>query len=280
MGLDPFDVRGNVGFLSNARRTLLPLPLVDRLESPPQDALPPFEPRPLEALRDARIAVVAPAGGAASVALIGMARAFEEVELRPAAIEARSASALWAAMWAGGLSAGEMAERALSWRPQDVLGVQWTGAPRLALAALRGFSGLPKGEALEQLFDRHLWRMSVGQTEIPFHTLALNLDRDAVERLGSASTPDLTLGELARIAVARRERSEAVRVEGSFFVDARDGGAWVPADAVGFDHVLGRSLDGDGDGDGFYDVFLDRRRWPELIRRGHEAAVTALRAYR
>jgi NTE family protein len=276
MRLDPFDVRGNVGFLSNARRTLLPLPLVDRLESPPRDALPPFERRPLQAIQDARIAVVAPAGGAASVAVIGMARAFEEAGLRPAAIEARSASALWGAMWAGGLSADEMAERALSWRPQDVLGVQWTGAPRLALAALRGFSGLPKGAALEQLFDRHLWRMSAGQTEIPFHTLALNLDRGAVERLGSAATPDLSLGELARIAVAHRDRSEAVRVEGSFFVDARDE-AELPVDADEFDHVVGPPLEDAGDG--FYDVFLDRRRWPELIRRGHEAAGAALRSY-
>ena len=30
----------------------------------------------------------------------------------------------------------------------------------------------------------------------------------------------------------------------------------------------------------FYDVFLDRRRWPELIRRGYDAAVEALAPFR
>jgi hypothetical protein len=30
----------------------------------------------------------------------------------------------------------------------------------------------------------------------------------------------------------------------------------------------------------FYDVFLDRRRWPDLIRRGHAATVDALDPFR
>jgi hypothetical protein len=30
----------------------------------------------------------------------------------------------------------------------------------------------------------------------------------------------------------------------------------------------------------FYDVFLDRRRWPDLMRRGYDAAVEALAPFR
>jgi hypothetical protein len=29
-----------------------------------------------------------------------------------------------------------------------------------------------------------------------------------------------------------------------------------------------------------YDLFLDRRRWPDLMRRGYEATVEALRPFR
>ena len=30
----------------------------------------------------------------------------------------------------------------------------------------------------------------------------------------------------------------------------------------------------------FYDMFLDRRRWPQLMRRGYEATLEALRPFR
>ena len=33
-------------------------------------------------------------------------------------------------------------------------------------------------------------------------------------------------------------------------------------------------------GAAFYDLFLDRRRWPELMRRGHEATIEALAPFR
>jgi hypothetical protein len=275
MRLDPFDVRGNAGFLANARRTLLPLPIVDRPDVPPRDVLPPFEPRPAPGLAGKRVGVSATAAGAESVALVGMARAFEEADLRPAAIEAAAESAIWGAMWAGGVSADEMAQRALAWRPQDVLDVQWAGTPRLAIAALRGFAGLATGRALEQLFDRGLWHMTAGRTEIDFHVLARHLDGGATERLGTTTTPDLTLGELVRIAAARPRRSAAVRVEGRFYVGARATAA--PPHDRGLDHVFGPPLESGGDG--FYGVFLDRRRWPDLIRAGHSATAEKLARY-
>ncbi len=43
-----------------------------------------------------------------------------------------------------------MAEFSLSWRPEDYLDIQWLSLPRFALSALRGFTGLAKGEAIEQ----------------------------------------------------------------------------------------------------------------------------------
>lgn len=258
-------MRVDLGFLLNARQALLPLPVVDRVGAPPRDVLPPLRPAPAPDLAGRE--VVAADGSAASVGLVGLARAFEEAGERPERISACAASALWSAMWAAGRSAEEMADAALSWRPEPHLGVQWAGVPRLAVSALRGFSGLAKSEALEALFDRRTWRMAAGSTEIPIRTLAYDLGSRRFELLGSEATPEVTLGELARVAVALPRRSEAVRIEGRFYVDARA--------ARGF--TADRLRDGDAIDAGdapwdFYGVFLDRRRWPELIRAGYDDA--------
>src|SRR3954470_15743364 len=205
------------GFLVNARRTLLPLPLVDRPSRAPRPVFPSTRARPAAALRGKRVAVAGGAGGGRTVALIGVARAFEEARVEPKVVAASSGSVLWAAMWAAGLSAREMVDFSLSWRPQDYLGIQWARAPRVALAAARGFEGLANGEALETLFDRRLWHMTAGETEFPLRTLVYNLDTGKLEPFGSEHTPDLRLGELARIAMARP--GDAVRVDGHLYVD-------------------------------------------------------------
>jgi NTE family protein len=352
--IDPFNVKrvlervgrareelaaaADIGFLMNARRALLPLPLVDRPEPVPVDVLPPFARRPAPGLKGKRVAVVGSGGSGACVTLVGLARAFEEANVRPAAISACSGSAVWGAMWAAGMTADEMADFSLAWRPQDYLDIQWTRIPRFALSATRGFTGLAKGEALERLFDRRLWHMSAGETDIPIHTTVYNLDRGRLEQFGSETTPDLTLGELVRIAVALPVAVEAVRVEGDLYVDGGVIDAFPTEPVVedgGFDHVFGLNvllppgLQGDavdggdagrlsllglsrriaagghlelarrnlrrlGDsvtliepigpgearGAAFYDLFLDRRRWPELMRRGHDAALEALEPFR
>lgn len=253
-------MRVDLGFLLNARQALLPLPLVDRVPAPPADVLPPFRPRAEQPRRQ----VVAADGSAASVGMIGAARVFEEADARPAGITACAASAWWGAMWAAGVSADEMVASALGWRPEPHLGVQWTGLPRFTASALRGFGGLSKDAALEALFDRRTWRMSAGSTEIPFRTLAYDMDRRSFEVLGSETTPEVTLGELARVAAALPSKSQAVRIEGRFYVDA------MAAPGFAEDRLGEGELLASGDWD-FYGLFLDRRRWPELIRAGYDS---------
>jgi NTE family protein len=352
--LDPFNVKRQLerldslrgvaalatdaSFLRTARRQLLPLPLIDREERIDSHVFDPFEPRPIASLRGKRIGLVGSGGSGAAVALVGVARAFEEAGIEPASISVCSGSAIWGAMWAAGLSSQEMADFSLSWRPQDYLDIQWARLPRFALSALRGFTGLAKGEALEQLFDRRLWRMSAGETDIPLHTVVYNMDRGRVRYFGSDETPELTLGELVRIAVALPLFVEAVRVEGDLYVDGGVVDAF-PAEPMiadgGFDRVfglnvmlppglegedisgwegrtggvldasrqlrlaqhtelarrsrrrLGESLTliepipiGELHGFAFYDLFLDRRRWPGLMGRGYAATVEALAPFR
>ena len=325
-------------FLRTARRQLLPLPLIDRPQKLDSHVFDPFDPRPVPALNGKRIGLVGSGGSGAAVALVGVKRAFEEAGIEPEAISVCSGSAIWGAMWAAGLSSQEMVDFSLSWQPQDYLDIQWTRLPRFALSALKGFTGLAKGEALERLFDRRLWHMHAGETDIPLHTVVYNMDRGEVGYFGSDETPDLTLGELVRIAVALPLFVEAVRVEGDLYVDGGVVDAF-PAEPMiadgGFDRVFGlnvllpKGLEGedisgwegrtggvldasrqlrlaqhlelarrsrrrlgesltliepiphdDLHGFAFYDLFLDRRRWPDLMRRGYESTVAALEPFR
>ena len=325
-------------FLRTARRQLLPLPLIDRPQRIDSHVFGPYEPRPTPALQGKRIGLVGSGGSGACVALIGVKRAFEEAGIEPEAISVCSGSAIWGTMWAAGLSSQEMIDFSLSWQPQDYLDIQWTRLPRFALSALRGFTGLAKGEALERLFDRRLWHMNAGETDIPLHTVVYNMDRGEVGYFGSDETPDLTLGELVRIAVALPLFVEAVRVEGDLYVDGGVVDAF-PAEPLiadgGFDRVFGlnvllpHGLEGedisgwegrtggvldasrqlrlaqhlelarrsrrrlgesltliepiphdDLHGFAFYDLFLDRGRWPDLMRRGYESTVAALEPFR
>ena len=166
--LDVGALAGDIGFLRRARRALLPLPLIDRREPPDHTRVfPPFRERPFPALAGKRVALVSSGGGGAAVSLVGVARAFEEAGLEPAEIIGCSGGAIWGSMWAAGMSSHEMAEFSLSWTPEDYLDIQWLGLPRFALSALRGFTGLAKGEAIEQLFDARLRALRCADTPIP-----------------------------------------------------------------------------------------------------------------
>jgi NTE family protein len=331
-------VSADVDFLRHARRATLPLPLID-LPHPPNSEVFPSGLRPLGVpeLASKRIAVITSGGSGGCVALIGVARAFEEAGIRPALLSCCSGSVIWGAMWAAGLSAQEMADFSLSWRPEDYLDIQWARLPRFALSALRGFTGLAKGAAIQRLFDDQVWSSPAGELSIPLSTIVYNMDLGEVDYFGTARTPEVSLGELVRIGIALPLFIESVAVNGHLYVD---GGiidlfpaAPVIADAsidhafgINFmlparfeaedvtgwqDHRLGvlrasrqlqqgyhlelarRSARELGErltlidpidyrllrGVPFYDLFIDRHHWPELIRQGHLATRRALHAF-
>ncbi len=241
--IDLGELATDLGFLRRARRTLLPLPLLDRPEEiDGSEVFPPFEERPVPALAGKRLAMVASGGGGAAVALVGVARAFEEAGLEPAEIVGCSGGAIWGSMWAAGMSAEEMAEFSLSWRPEDYLDIQWLSFPRFALSALRGFTGIAKGEAVERLFDRRLTELRCAETAIPITTIVYNMDLGTVEYFGTESTPDLTIGHLVRVAIALPLFIESVEVGGHLYVDGGVIEVWPVQPVIdrgGFDHVFG-----------------------------------------
>jgi NTE family protein len=230
------------GFLRRARRALLPIPWVEQPPSVENPLSRRPRTRPVPALSDKRVAVITTGGGGACVSLIGVARAFEEAGIRPASLTACSGGAIWGAMWAAGMSAYDMARFSLSWRPADYLDIQWRHLPGFALSALRGFTGLAKGEAIEHLFDDRLRAMAVGATRFPLTTIVYNMDLGRVEYFGTRRTPELTIGQLVRVAIALPVFIEAVPVGDHVYVD---GGIieLFPAEPVleegGYDHVFG-----------------------------------------
>ena len=325
----------DLGFLRRARRALLPLPLIDRPQPVDADVFPPFAARPIAELEGKRVALIASGGSGACVALVGVARAFEEAGIEPAFISACSGGAIWGAMWSGGMSAQEMAEFSLRWKPEDYLDIQWRHLPRFLLSALRGFTGLAKGEAIERLFDERLYGRTAGELEIPLATIVWDMDLGRLEYFGTEDTPEVTVGELVRIAIALPLFIESVPVRDHLYVDGGIVDVF-PAEPVivraeEFDHVFGvnfilpagfqgsditgwhdevggilkasrqlqqgnqlelarRSARTLGDrltmieatdpsiveGVAFYDLFIDRSRWPELIRSGYDRATEAL----
>jgi NTE family protein len=326
------------GFLLRARRALFPLPLVDRPKPPAKDLLPPFQGRPVPGFEDKRVALISGGGAGACVSLIGVRRAFEEAGIEPALITACSGGTIWGSMWAAGMSADEMADFSLSWQIEDYLDVQWAKVPRYAVSALKGFTGLAKGEAIQRTFDERFGSLRAGEFQIPLTSIVYDMDRGGVDYFGSDTKPDLTIGRLVRIAIALPVFIESVEVDGHLYVD---GGIidLFPAEPIladgGFDHVFGinfmlppqlepaditgwkdtpmgvlkasrqaeqgfqlefahRARRALGDsltvidaadhrllrGPAFYDIFIDRTRWPELITEGYRRATRALDALR
>jgi NTE family protein len=325
-------------FLLRARRALFPLPLVDRPPAVDHDVFPPFESRPIPGLAGERIAMIAGGGAGACVALIGVRRAFEEAGIEPQLITACSGGTIWGSMWAAGMSAQEMADFSLSWHLEDYLDVQWHKVPRYVLGALKGFTGLAKGEAIQRTFDERFGDLTAGELEIPLSSIVYDLDRGLVDYFGTTTRPELTIGRLVRIAIALPVFIESVDVDGHLYVD---GGLidLMPAEPIladdDFDRVFAinfmlppqfeppdisgwqnraigivfasrqaeqgfqveiarRTRRAFGDrmtiidandhrllrGPAFYDIFIDRSRWPQLIREGYERTTRALDALR
>ena len=325
-------------FLRRARRMLFPLPLVDRPPVPDPDVFPPFEHRPIAELEGKRVAVIAGGGAGACVSLVGVRRAFEEAGIEPAAITACSGGAIWGSMWAAGMTAQEMADFSLSWQLEDYLDVQWAKVPRFAASALKGFTGLAKGEAIERTFDERFGPLTADQFEMAFSSIVYDMDRGGVDYFGTHNHGELTIGRLVRIAIALPAFIEAVPVDGHLYVDGgiidllpaepilRDGPfdrvfalnfmlppQLQPDDITGWQEkpmgVLVASRQAEqgfqlelarrtaaalGDrltiidpadyrllrGPAFYDIFIDRTRWPALMRTGYERTRAALDALR
>jgi hypothetical protein len=272
-------VSADLGFLRRAQQATLPL--IDRPHPVDSHVFPPLKPRLVEALHGRRIAVITSGG---CVALIEVGPAFEEAAINPALISCCSGSVIWGAMWAAGLSAQEMVEFSLSWRPEEYLDIQWARLPRFLFSALHDFTGLAKGEAIERLFDSQTWSRPAGKLQIPRSTIVYNMDLGELEYFGSARTPGVTVGprrfraedvtgwQTHRLGVlqASRQLQQGYHLELACRSQRQLGDRLTLIDPIDYRLLRGVS---------FYDLFIDRRQWPEPIRQGYRAARGALEAF-
>jgi len=211
-------IREDAAFLQVARRALLPLP-TDRepiLEATPFPAL---QARDFPRLRQEKMAFVASGGSGATAAVVGVQRALEEAGVRPVAIAASSGSVLFAALWAAGLEAAEVARFWLTLPKEGYLDFDWKAVLRSASRAMGGWAGLMRGDALERSLRARLGELKLGETQIPFAMPAWNVDRNQVEIFGSRTTPDVPVAVAMRLAIAIPIFVEPVRVADHLYGD-------------------------------------------------------------
>jgi NTE family protein len=197
---DVFDgLRDDAGFLDDARRALVPLP-VDRWPDP-VSPFPPFEP-PSTPLTTRTVALLATGGSGALASVVGAARAFEDHGMRPSLISLCSGSALFGFPLAAGLAADDVAQFVLGLRPRDYVDIDWRQLATLLPTLARGFAGILRGDRLEATYRDFLGDMALGDLPIPAYAPIWNIEENRVEYLGPRTYPDVPVARAVRMAVS------------------------------------------------------------------------------
>ena len=273
---------------------LLPIPGIDRPDRPGAYVLPSLRRRPIKSLAKQRIALIGGAG--ACVSLIGVPRAFEEAAVEPAPISACSGGAIWESMWAAGLSAQATADFSVSWRlavgefpipftsivyDMDRGRVDYFGTasrPELPIGRLVHIAMALPGFIESVEVDGHLYVDGGIIDLLPAQPILRDGAFDHVFAVSFMLPPqlepeDITGWQNRRMGFLRASRpaEQGSHLEFADRMRRALGDTLTVIDAS--DNQLLR-------GPAFYDLFIDRSRWPELIRGGYERATAALDAFR
>lgn len=206
-------------FAADARRALLPLPLVDRPRPAAEVPFPPLDIRPIEALDGRRIALAATGGSGALASIVGAARAFEEAGVKPAVVSMCSGSAMFGFPYAAGIGPDKVAAFVLALRPGDYLDPDWPALAAALPTAARGLSGLLRGEAVEATYRRLLGEMTLGDLPVPAYAPIWNVEHNRLEYLGPKTHPDVTVARAVRMAIALPLFIQAVALGGKWWSD-------------------------------------------------------------
>jgi len=211
-------VREDAGFVDLVRRSMLPLPF-DRTQQPDPHPFPPLHRRPLHTLDERRIGVLATGGSGALASVVGVARAFEESEVRPAIYSLCSGSAIFGFPLAAGLPADEVARFTISLRPRDYVDLDWAKLAALVPSMARGFAGLLHGERLEQTYRGLLGDMRLKDLPIPAYAPIWNIEENRVAYIGPRTQPEMTVARAVRMAVALPLFFDPVLLDGGSWCD-------------------------------------------------------------
>lgn len=213
------DLGEDLAFLHTLRRSFLPLPLLEQEPVLDSELFPPPRQRPVAALAGKKVGIIASGGSGVTACTLGVMRACEEAELEVAAIAACSGSVLFLAPIAAGLSAQEAVEFVLGWRLKDYLDPEWRQLLKIPLTLGRGFGGVIKAEAVEQLYRQRLGDVTLGELPMPFYADLWDLDHNRVVYMGTRTTPDLPLVRLVRAAITLPVYVQPLQIEGTYYGD-------------------------------------------------------------
>jgi NTE family protein len=215
------DLQEDLSFLRALRKTVAPIPYVDRDPAFDTELFPPYRPFTVKALEGKKIGLVATGGSGAMISALGAMRAFEEAGLTIAAISSCSGSALFLAPIAAGLDAQETLNFVLGWRGASYVDPEWRELLKIPLALGRGFTGVVKMDAVEELYHNRLGGVMVGDLPIPFYANVWDIDHNRLLYLGTRTTPDVRLARLVRAAITVPVFMQPVKING---VTSGDGG--------------------------------------------------------
>jgi NTE family protein len=211
-------IREDAGLLSDVRRALVPLSF-DRLDAAERRPFP--APHPLDAmwLEDRRLAVVATGGSGALASVVGVGRALEEADVRPAVWSLCSGSSLFGFPLAAGVPAAEVADFVLGFTSADYVDVDWRRLVTLIPHRAKGFAGVLVGEAIEDTYRRLLGRMTLADLPVPAYAPIWNIEENRVEYLGPATYPDLEVARAVHMAIALPLFVSPVELDGKYWCD-------------------------------------------------------------
>ena len=209
----------DAGFVADARRAVLPLPFERRERSRPPSPFPPLDVRPLRRLADERVAIAATGGSGALASVVGVARAFEERAVAPAAISVCSGSALFGFPLGAGMPPDDVAAFVLGLRPRDYIDLDVKGLLGLPVLAGRGFSGVMRGEAVEEAYRGLVGDMRLADLPVPVYAPIWDVDHNRLVHIGPDSHPDLHVARAVRMSIALPLFIQAVPLDGAWWCD-------------------------------------------------------------
>jgi NTE family protein len=209
--------RADVRYIDHLRRGLLPLP-IDQ-PGPVIDPFPPIRARPLPDLEGRRVAVIATGGSGVLASVVGVARALEEADVEPVGYGVCSGSALFGVPLAAGMSPAEVAAETQALRPRDYVDPDWRGLAIAPLRLGRGWSGLIRGEAVEQAYRRMLGDITLGELQTPVWLPVFNIEDNRVQYLGPDTHPDLPAARAVRMAVGLPIGIQPAELDSGWWLD-------------------------------------------------------------
>jgi NTE family protein len=166
-----------------------------------------------------RLAVVASGGSGATACLVGVARALEEAGRRPDVYSLCSGSALFGFPLAAGLPAVEVADLLLALRPRRYVDVAWRSLAAAPLTAGRGFTGIVRGDRLEEYFRDRLGDMTLAELAVPAYVPVWSVEHNRLDYLGPRTHPDVPVARAIRMALSLPLFFEPVELAGELWCD-------------------------------------------------------------